>query len=207
MTRLKRDRGRPTGDGINDSAVLNWIAEQLARDSAIRPAHAMRSYCKGAGRKPPNEAERVRWHSKWRARGAGLLVAAKERKEDVRETPRFAPSAVHMALIAQQLSDQSQSMCNLSIQETVARLAVYRGVGGSLSGTYPIPLTIMDAIHKQLKESSPSMSTLTKVATLNDILAKAGVFDTFRMVSKFRSEATLSTQMVEAMKIASSGLR
>ena len=205
MTTPKRGRGRPAGDGINDSGVLDWIAEQIVRDGSIKPAQAMRSYCKKAGRKPPNESERVRWHSKWRARCEGLMTAAKERAKLSRGAPHRRSGYGYAAMIGRQSALQSYAMHNLSIQQTVAKLAAYRGVDGAQIGTFPIPLSMLDTVHKQISGSLPTLSALTKAATLTDLIMKGGALDTFGAAKKLQQYGTLSAQLAEAIKLASEG--
>ena len=74
MSDLKRDRGRPKGDGVNDSATLAQIAELIRAGAASNPTAALKQLKPGAG-----ESEQRRIQRKWKARGPALLAAGEAR--------------------------------------------------------------------------------------------------------------------------------
>lgn len=67
-------RGRPFGDGCDDTAILNAVADMLIANPRLRPTTAIRRI-----RQKATETELHRYLRKWRDRKETLLAQAQER--------------------------------------------------------------------------------------------------------------------------------
>ena len=90
----KRGRGRPPGEGKPDKPFLEEVADLLIADSRLKPTSAMRKVLQS--RKDWGSTDETiirRWQVKWKAYGAALLVAARERAKPVVTLAPLSPEA------------------------------------------------------------------------------------------------------------------
>lgn len=80
MTQQNLGRGRPKGDGVDDSARLARVADALVANPSLSPSSAMRQTDPA-----PNQSDLRRLQGKWKKRKQELLQAAEARAAERRE--------------------------------------------------------------------------------------------------------------------------
>ncbi len=78
---IKRPRGRPTGSGIDDAWFLACVADEVLKDSGLKPTTAMKRLLRSSTnwQGASEEAALRRWQTKWKVSSDGLLAQARER--------------------------------------------------------------------------------------------------------------------------------
>lgn len=79
MQEMKK-RGRPVGSEIDDSEILNAIADQIVENPKLRPTTAMRRIAPKA-----SGAQIRRWQSKWSNRKSEFISSASCRQKQRRQ--------------------------------------------------------------------------------------------------------------------------
>jgi hypothetical protein len=77
---VKRRRGRPPGEGKNDTAHLVKVADLLTANGRLKPTTAMRMVLRSRNDWGSTDETIIRrWQDKWKRGGAALLLVAHER--------------------------------------------------------------------------------------------------------------------------------
>jgi hypothetical protein len=77
---VKRRRGRPPGEGKNDTPHLVKVADLLTANGRLKPTTAMRMVLRSRNDWGSTDETIIRrWQDKWKRGGAALLLAAHER--------------------------------------------------------------------------------------------------------------------------------
>jgi hypothetical protein len=94
MAKQKNGRGRPKGDGVDDSALLARIADLIRVGAASNPTAALKQIKPGA-----EETEQRRVQRKWKARHVDLIAEANARHTKSVSAPQ--PPVRHANYLAQ----------------------------------------------------------------------------------------------------------
>ena len=98
----KRGRGRPPGEGKQDKPFLEKVADLMIADSHLKPTSAMKKILQSRNDWESSDETIIRrWQVKWKASGASLLVAARERAKPVVTPVPLSPGAFERQLSSQ----------------------------------------------------------------------------------------------------------
>jgi len=87
MSERKKLRGRPHGDGVDDTAILEQVATLISAGDASNPTAALKRLKPDAG-----ESEQRRIQRKWKLRGTALLAAHQKRIAKAESLPSASSS-------------------------------------------------------------------------------------------------------------------
>lgn len=106
MNNSKRGRGRPIGTGLDDTPILNNIADMLVANPALRPTTAIRQCLDKPG---PSNIRRLQ--VKWKAGSASYLAQAfKRRAAAMAPAPVRLSSSAHTPNTARQIMEAQRKM-------------------------------------------------------------------------------------------------
>jgi hypothetical protein len=85
MATENRPRGRPPGEGKNDSPYLVQVADLVVSDSSLKATTAMKRIMRSRNDWGASDETLLRrWHVKWKAIHPVYLAAARDRAESLR---------------------------------------------------------------------------------------------------------------------------